>query len=454
MSPSLLFLTATALSWLFATAQHIEPPSDFSQYVAVGSLGNKNFTRILQKYPMSVVMFFTPWCSYSKIFHPIFEEASAVVNANNGGLNFWKVDCIAHKEIYWAQKLDHFPTVKVFIDKDVFLYEGELELDPFLDFLAHVIGSGVFDMGPENKGFVSFSKQFLSPATPILLISLKSQSSQSILPQEQSISNIKYLCKTIKGIKCAVTTYITQIQLNNDIINLNTGSGDISLHLIREFPNEPSYMSLSSETVPSVDSIVTDRTSLRHWILRHFYPLVVASTPATYSLMFDSQRPGFDVHIISIIVTNSSHSSFPHKKPTVSTDIIETKSFNMISSYEFLKTLATEYLLRSVFITLDLSSTSEKDYVDGVLQDIDIDRNDVYIPDNIVINTSFPYISSIVIAHSQKTILSLYKIPPAVSFQCVNITSCTDTKSKISQWIRRFFDGELMPHRVTGIESS
>eukprot|EP00388_Colpodella_angusta_P036806 GDKK01039875.1.p1 GENE.GDKK01039875.1~~GDKK01039875.1.p1 ORF type:complete len:576 (+),score=128.11 GDKK01039875.1:123-1730(+) len=68
-----------------------------------------------------VVMYYAPWCSWSKRLLPLFEEASRVLD---GKVIFAKVDCVANPGIRDSEHVREYPTVKFHVDEQVMLYDG------------------------------------------------------------------------------------------------------------------------------------------------------------------------------------------------------------------------------------------------------------------------------------------------------------------------------------------
>jgi thiol-disulfide isomerase/thioredoxin len=74
-------------------------------------LGNANFTSAIQEHPFILVMFYAPWCSFSKQFLPEYEKIEE--DLRDVGIPLAKVNCVEEKDLYWQHNIEGFPTLKV-----------------------------------------------------------------------------------------------------------------------------------------------------------------------------------------------------------------------------------------------------------------------------------------------------------------------------------------------------
>lgn len=87
-----------------------------------------HFQSLLARYPVVVVNFYAPWCSWCQRLAPTWEEATAAVHekypeetinadgtgAGDGRIRFAKVDCTAEVELCRQNAITGFPSIRVF----------------------------------------------------------------------------------------------------------------------------------------------------------------------------------------------------------------------------------------------------------------------------------------------------------------------------------------------------
>ncbi|XP_062840148.1 endoplasmic reticulum resident protein 44 isoform X2 [Anolis carolinensis] len=94
------------VSWLFNPARS-----------EITSLDSGNIDDILNNADVALVNFYADWCRFSQMLHPIFEEASNVINEdfpNKNQVVFARVDCDQHSDIAQRYRISKYPTLKLF----------------------------------------------------------------------------------------------------------------------------------------------------------------------------------------------------------------------------------------------------------------------------------------------------------------------------------------------------
>lgn len=99
------------------------PPIDFSAPIDAA-----HFQSLMEAYPVVVVNFFAPWCSWCQRLAPTWEEVTQAVHekypeetrnpdgsgAGDGRIRFAKVDCTAEVELCRQHAVTGFPSIRVF----------------------------------------------------------------------------------------------------------------------------------------------------------------------------------------------------------------------------------------------------------------------------------------------------------------------------------------------------
>ena len=83
-------------------------------------LTDETFEEGLKKYDPLMVLFYAPWCSYSKKFQPEFSKAASILKKDN--LILAKLDASNNRKIAKKYEIKGFPTVYLFMEGDQFEY--------------------------------------------------------------------------------------------------------------------------------------------------------------------------------------------------------------------------------------------------------------------------------------------------------------------------------------------
>jgi len=104
------------------------PPAEFTPFMADGAksvvqLGTDTFKAHVDSHPLTVVMFYAPWCGHCTRMKPAYSKAADELAAIPGA--FAAVDCMFDKEICEEQHVNGFPAIKVFRNGVPEDYAGE-----------------------------------------------------------------------------------------------------------------------------------------------------------------------------------------------------------------------------------------------------------------------------------------------------------------------------------------
>ena len=349
-----------------------------------------NFSMALpNKESLSFILFYAPWCKYSRDFLPQFDEVSEIIRKNSHLNNIFlaKVDCVQEKDIYWSENIaDYglFPILKTYIaGGSPLLYEGERNAESVLQYLTEFSRSAFTEID-ESKLEKKITNQ---KSTPLVAYYRRDPSSYEI--------SFNYACRKASNfVKCVV-------------LNISPESNE-KVVIYRNFSGEP-----PSFTAPSIDlllgsyEISNKRREgpgdvLYNWVLSHSYPQFPPFTAATSEALFSSHRPGFRTHVLFLL--NSNHTEFM--------DSVNSIRQNIAASSEF----------RGKCLMAYIDTADDSDYITSILDSLQFSPAILPAP-------------SAVIIHSAKTKVSFYRTNNA------EVEAAKD-------WLRLYFKGELKSFRV------
>lgn len=99
------------------------------------------FTNNLKNHQIAMVMFYAPWCGYSKALLPEFDLASNTLESYLSEVKLIKVNCYDEQTTQTCsnQKIGGYPTVKVFKNGAFYKnYNGERKTDDIVSFAFDV----------------------------------------------------------------------------------------------------------------------------------------------------------------------------------------------------------------------------------------------------------------------------------------------------------------------------
>jgi protein disulfide-isomerase-like protein len=77
-------------------------------------LKDSNFESEIKKYDLALVMFYAPWCSYSKKLAPDFKKAAKFLSSKGSKSVLIQVDCEANPDTCGNYDIPGYPTLKFF----------------------------------------------------------------------------------------------------------------------------------------------------------------------------------------------------------------------------------------------------------------------------------------------------------------------------------------------------
>lgn len=94
---------------LISLLVHAEDTVDEKDVVV---LTDKTFGKFIQDEPVTLVEFYAPWCGHCKSLKPHYAKAATLLASEK--IKIAKVDCTVEKQACESQKVQGFPTLKIF----------------------------------------------------------------------------------------------------------------------------------------------------------------------------------------------------------------------------------------------------------------------------------------------------------------------------------------------------
>lgn len=358
-----------------------------TELTAVQILTNSNFTSFIAQNDISLVMFYAPWCGHSKTFLPTFDQVAEELKGEN--FHVAKVDCVEEEKIYWSNKIEGFPTLKVFFGNgrsmDPIQYKGERELELVVDFVRRLGGSSFSQDDLTVLNFEDYKSRNLTPLKPIVVAYQSSDDSTKI--QE----TVDYICKKLENVQCSVTSdpaLARTLGIHSD------GSG---VAMLRSFFKEAAI-------VVAPRNVVTSGPELFSWVQKLSYPLLVEFHPGNDPVLFSDKRPGFQIHVVTVVDTTNPSSE------QILDDLVAASS---------------EFAGRCVFVYIDVGDGGS--HVTRILDDLQLNGE------------SGP---TAMIIRSMKTQVQFYKLDEGTD---VNADS-------VKYWVEQFFGNQLVPVRTVSLQ--
>ncbi|VDD75832.1 unnamed protein product [Mesocestoides corti] len=85
-----------------------------------------------------LVLFYAPWCYYSKKVLPVYDQAAALLPARNPQLYLVKIDASKYKADLKSYKIGGYPTIVYLINGTRHKYTGDRSVEDLSDFVEKV----------------------------------------------------------------------------------------------------------------------------------------------------------------------------------------------------------------------------------------------------------------------------------------------------------------------------
>ncbi|KAE8597343.1 hypothetical protein XENTR_v10016435 [Xenopus tropicalis] len=116
------------------------------------TLQSGNIDDILRNADVALVNFYADWCRFSQMLHPIFEEASNIIQEEYPDKNkvvFARVDCDQHSDIAQRYRISKYPTLKLFRNGMMMKreYRGQRSVTAIADYIRQQKSNPIREIG-------------------------------------------------------------------------------------------------------------------------------------------------------------------------------------------------------------------------------------------------------------------------------------------------------------------
>lgn len=306
-------------------------------------LGMNNFSSFITGSPITLVMFYAPWCGHSKTFLPKYEQIANELSYQN--IPAAKVDCVAEKDLYWENNIEGFPTIKVFFGDgshvNPVMFKGERTVEDVIEFVKKQFLSSVLTPNLIQEDFSDFLSEFLKPVNPLLIL----YTPEGLEDPKQSAQRLEHVCKQMDQLRCALST---DAKLVDD---MRVDPKVATFVMVRDFVDEASILSLPAPTTITK----AHNQNVLSWAQQSAFPLFVEFKLDNEPMLFTDARPGYNTHVV--LVVDASSPSFEN---------IGISARDAARSSEFLGKLC--------FVYIDVSN--DGGYVRHILRDLGLSKTD------------------------------------------------------------------------------
>jgi thiol-disulfide isomerase/thioredoxin len=298
------------------------------------NLGKTNFTEVVSKEDISVtlVMFYAPWCGYSKSFLPIYDEIAWTLK-DESNIAIAKVDAVENEALFYSESIEGlgFPTLMAYIKGGApILFNEEREKQNVLNFVRRLASSPASSLETEG-GIDVFKLNHLTKMEPVAILVTSASTPDSVL-----LDSFEYACKKIQRLKCALG--------NDGSFFLDNGQSNAGVVMIRNFDKETSVV-----TAP--DTVLAKGDALFGWMQIASYPTFPIFNEENADLLFTDKRPGYNTHVLIVLDPTTLESK----------ELLESIRSNVVSH--------TAFEGNCVFAYVDHTNESDL-FVQGTLNDI------------------------------------------------------------------------------------
>lgn len=376
------------------------------------NLTELTFKQELGYHKTMIVMFYAPWCSYSKELLPIWEEMSKSISLIEEDKNILiaKVDCVQESNLYYSEDIQSFPTIKSYVNYNniSIIYDGERDSNTMWRYFRLLNQQYVEEIMTMDE-FSELQENILTPLKPLVLIILNTYDSLD----ENNLRNQKIdaSCKKSDRVTCIITRnplFATEFQLDIP-----------SITLFSIFENNQMEISKFNYNIDEINS-----EYLSNWLTIESYPILLELTNENENLIFTNQRIGYENHILIL---------FPN---------LNTKKEKLFMNH--IKKIAKQFNGRCIFVYINLSKLTE--YSKTILETLDI----IHITSKF--DSNLPMMYGI---FSRKTDVSFYNGFSMNELEyekgLIMIEYQDITINKVINWIESTLSGTIKPTRVNAL---
>lgn len=275
--------------------------------VGAGSvnLTNSELVSEIGAHRTMVVMYYAPWCSYSKELLPIWEELadSMAKSSQDKDILVAKVDCVAEPDAYWRENIKSFPTIKAYVNHNIITltYDGERIANTMWRYFRLLHQQYVTEIGTVAE-FGELQESKLSKTKPLVLALLAPEDGYD--DANKRTSKVDGACKKADRVHCVISrspALAASLQLPVPSVTVFTmfdSEDPASEQQVEVYANER-YSIDKPTTRTDIDATASE--DLAAWITNRSYPPLVQLTAENSNLIFSQQRSGFENHFLFLV---------------------------------------------------------------------------------------------------------------------------------------------------------
>ena len=208
--------TADAFSDFVENYTHIKGKRPPNFLVEANPLNFENHTK---SHKCVFNTFYAPWCGHCKKFLP---QAKVVANALQADKEIMisKLNCEMYNEFCSTQKVNGYPTIKLFKGDEVIPFEGKREAENVIDFINKNCGT---ERGLD--GLLVDTAGLIDEAAPLVKEFLESSDKAAVIEKMKGIKGAEFYVKVMdRYVAKGVEQIKKDVQTMNGILTAHKGS--------------------------------------------------------------------------------------------------------------------------------------------------------------------------------------------------------------------------------------
>lgn len=282
----------TVLSFIVSTDGKEVAPLTASNFNTVVNVNEVNSPLLSTNF----VVYYAPWCKYSKDFLPVYEEMATHFTQND--IAFYKVDCVREPDIYYSEDIESlggFPILKAHLPGGhSIVFNEDRSLSNVMSFVDRMSRSSLTPVDSYDGGVTTFVNLYVSPLEPVLIV-YSFPSAETKREDKRLLEFVDYSCKYLNLFRCG---------LSSDSKSLDQAVG----HAKVEIEKAPIFrlvmyrgFSKEASVVVSAEIVTVAAAEVLGWVARTAFPTTVALSMENEPHLFGDKRPGFNIHVLIVL---------------------------------------------------------------------------------------------------------------------------------------------------------
>ncbi|KAL8453794.1 hypothetical protein Emed_000735 [Eimeria media] len=88
------------------------------------SLSSSSYNEFMEAHPLVMVLFYAPWCYWSRAALPEFDAAAKLLSHHNPPVIAARVDCTENEDVCTDTDIREYPTIRLYVEGESHPYEG------------------------------------------------------------------------------------------------------------------------------------------------------------------------------------------------------------------------------------------------------------------------------------------------------------------------------------------